>query len=94
MQAIPSNDRIETQHGAFEERMKALRGNKTLDSTTLDGGRICHSHIRPYQGLESKAPAMSLNCRPPSEEVGIIHQEGYRRESLMSSVNMLSLGIL
>lgn len=52
-----SNNRIERMNGTLRERMKVMRGWKSMESTIAEGQRLHYNFVKLHQALEGMTPA-------------------------------------
>jgi len=58
---------IERFHGTLKDRVKVLRGFKSIDTAKqlLDGWLVYYNFLRPHESLDRKSPAEHMNIKVP-----------------------------
>jgi len=62
------NNKMERHNGEFRERMKVMRGFKSIDTPILTVSKIFHNFIRPHSALDGKTPAEACGITITGEE--------------------------
>lgn len=85
IRARETNNIVERLHGTLKDRLKPMRGLKSLESTKalLQGYAIHYNHVRPHQSLKGKTPAEVAGVQAPSNWKGLI-EEAIRSETHVS----------
>jgi putative transposase len=76
IRARETNNIVERLHGTLKDRLRPMRGLKSLESSKaiLDGYVVYYNYIRPHQSLKGKTPAKEAGIQAPSNWKGLIEK--------------------
>ena len=76
----PNTNLIERFHGSLKERIKIMRGLKSMKTARLllDGWLVHYNFFRPHESLKGKTPAQVAGIKfPYSNWLGVVRQGNY-----------------